>query len=103
MHRRFEHRRRNVGVEIGKCECGATATHHHIIAGCLKQKKREATEEAKEESKKHITQSRMPETVKEVMCHMNEYSWESVEMEKKGRELGEQHWDETQQQIARAM
>jgi hypothetical protein len=24
-------------------------------------------------------------------------------MEKKGRELGEQHWDETQQQIARAM
>jgi hypothetical protein len=45
--------------------------------------------ECRNGSKKHITQSRMPETVKEVMCHMNEYSWDSVEMEKKGRELGE--------------
>jgi hypothetical protein len=45
----------------------------------------------------------MPKTVKEVMCHMNKYSWNSVEMEKKGLELGEQQWDETQQQIARAL
>jgi hypothetical protein len=101
--RRFENRRRNVGVIIGKCECGAIAIHQHIVTGCLEQSKREVTEEAKEESKKHITQSRMPEAVKEVMRHMNEYTWDSIEMEKEGRELGEQHWDETQQQIARAM
>ena len=33
---------------------------------------------------------------------MNKYSWNSVEMEKEGMELGEQQWDETQQQMARA-
>ena len=31
--RRFENRRRNIGVETGKCECGATATMQHIICG----------------------------------------------------------------------
>ena len=47
----------------------------------------------------------MPKTVKEVMCHMNKCSWNSVKMEKEGMELelGEQQWDETQQQIARAL
>jgi hypothetical protein len=45
----------------------------------------------------------MPKTVKEVMCHMNKYAWNNVETEKKGLELGEQQWDETQQQIARAL
>jgi hypothetical protein len=62
-------------------------------------KRQEVTEDAQRESAKHITQSFMPKTVKEVMCHMNKYSWNSVEMEKEGLELGEQQWDETQQQI----
>jgi hypothetical protein len=41
--RRFENRRRNVGVEIGKCACGATATLQHIITNCRKQDKQEVT------------------------------------------------------------
>jgi hypothetical protein len=33
----------------------------------------------------------MPKEAKEVMCHMNKYSWiNNVETEKKGLELGEQ-------------
>jgi hypothetical protein len=36
------------------------------------------------------------------MDHMNKYSWNSAEMEKEGMEWGEQQWDETQQQMARA-
>jgi hypothetical protein len=90
-------------VEIGKCACGTTATLQHIITNCRIQDKQEVTEDAQRESAKHIKQSFMPKTVKEVMCHMNKYSWNSVEMEKKGLELGEQQWDETQQQIARAL
>jgi hypothetical protein len=39
----------------------------------------------------------MLKAVKEAMCHMNKYSWNSVETEKNGLELGEQQWDETQQ------
>jgi hypothetical protein len=31
---RFKTRRRNVGVEIGKCACGATATIQHVITDC---------------------------------------------------------------------
>jgi hypothetical protein len=34
---------------------------------------------------------------------MNRYSWNSAEMKRKGLELREQQWDETQQQIARAL
>jgi hypothetical protein len=45
----------------------------------------------------------MPETVKEVMSHMNKYTWNSTEREKKGLDTGEQQWDETQQQIAQAL
>jgi hypothetical protein len=80
-----------------------TATLQHIITDCRKQDKQEVTEDAQTESEKHITQSHMPKTVKEVMCHMNKYAWNNVETEKKGLELGEQQWDETQQQIARAL
>ena len=58
--RRFENRRRNIGVEIGKCACCATATLQHIITNCRLQDKQ-------------ITQSFMPKTAKEVMCHMNKY------------------------------
>ena len=32
--RRFENRRKNIGVETGKCACGATATLQHIITEC---------------------------------------------------------------------
>ena len=101
--RRFENKRRNIGVEIGKCACGTTATLQHIITNCRLQDKQEITEDAQKESAKHITQSLMPKTVKEVMEHMNKYSWNSVEMEREGMELGEQQWDETQQQMARAL
>jgi hypothetical protein len=41
--------------------------------------------------------------VKEVMSHMNKYTWNSIETEKKGLELGDQQWGETQRQIASAM
>jgi hypothetical protein len=100
---RFENRRRNEGVEIGKCACGATATLQHIITDCRRQDKMEITEDAQTESAKHIAQSHMPKTVKEVMSHMNKYTWSSLEMEKKGLKLGDQKWDETQRQIAHAM
>ena len=86
-----------------KCACGATATLQHIITDCRKQDKQEVNEDAQMERKKHITQSHMPKTVKEVMSHMNKYTWNSMEAEKKGLKLGEQQWDETQRQIAQAM
>jgi hypothetical protein len=37
------------------------------------------------------------------MEHMNKYLWNSIEMEKEGLELGEQQWDEMQQQMAKAL
>jgi hypothetical protein len=103
--RRFENKRRNVGVEVGKCACGATATLQRIasVTDCRRQDKQEITEDARKESEKHIAQSHMPKTVKEVMSHMNKYTWNSMEAEKKGLKLGEQQWDETQRQIAQAM
>jgi hypothetical protein len=92
-------------VEIGKCACGATATLQHNITDCQLQDKQEVTEDAQRGSAKHITQSFIPKTAKKVMCHMNKCSWNSVEMKKEGMELelGEQQWDETQKQIARAL
>jgi hypothetical protein len=45
----------------------------------------------------------MPAEVKEVMKHMNKYTWESTEVEKEGIERGQQQWNETQIQIATAL
>ena len=45
----------------------------------------------------------MPAEVKEVMKHMNKFSWESTEVEKEGMERENQHWNETQIQIAKAL
>ena len=45
----------------------------------------------------------MPEEVKEVMKPMNKYTWESTEVEKEGIERGQQQWNETQIQIAKAL
>jgi hypothetical protein len=73
-------------VETGKCACGATATIQHIITECQLNDKQDITDDAQKESKKHIEQSFMPEEVKEVMKHMNEYTWESTEVEKEGIE-----------------
>ena len=70
-------------METGKCACGATATVQHIITECGLQDKQDITDDAQEESAKHIEQSFMPPEVKEVMKHMNNYTWESTEMEKK--------------------
>jgi hypothetical protein len=68
--RRFENRRRNVGVEIGKCACGATAILQHIITECSRRRdKKEITKEAQAGSEKHKAQSQMPKMVKEVMSH----------------------------------
>ena len=88
--RRFESRRRNVGVEVGKYACGATATLQHITTECQRRDKQETTEDAQAESEKHIAQSHMPNTVKKVMSYMNKHTWNSIEEEKKGIEMGEQ-------------
>ena len=40
------------------------------------------------ECKTYNTIFHAKKTVKEVMCHMNKYSWNSVEMEKKGLVTG---------------
>ena len=45
----------------------------------------------------------MPTEVKEVMKHMNKYTWESTEVEKEGIARGQQQWNETQIQIATAL
>ena len=97
--RRFENRRKN----IGKCACGATATIQHIITECRLHDKQDITDDAQKECEKHIEQSFMPAEVKEVMKHMNKFSWESTEVEKEGIERGKQHWNETQIQIAKAL
>ena len=65
--------------------------------------KQDITDDAQKESEKHIEQSFMPEEVKEVMKHMNKYTWESTEVEKEGIERGQQQWNETQIQIAKAL
>jgi hypothetical protein len=75
-------------VETGKCTCGATATIQHIITECRLQDKQDITDDAQKECAMHIEQSFMPTEVKEVMKHMNNYTWESIEMEKEGMEQG---------------
>ena len=44
--RRFENRRKNIGVETGKCACGATATLQHIITECRLNDKQDITDDA---------------------------------------------------------
>jgi hypothetical protein len=69
----------------------------HIITDCQQRDKKDiTTEEAQEESEKRSAQSQMPKIVKEVMGHMNKYTWDSIEAENKGIALGEQNWDDTQ-------
>ena len=101
--RRFENRRKNTGVETGKCACGAIATLQHIITECRLNDNQDITDDAQKECEKHIEQSFMPAEVKEVMKHMNKYTWESMEVEKEGIERGQQQWNETQIQIAKAL
>jgi hypothetical protein len=45
----------------------------------------------------------MPAEAKEVMKHMNKFSWESTGVEKEGIERGKQHWNERHIQIAKAL
>ena len=82
--RRFENRRKNIGVETRKCACGAIATLQHIITECRLNDKQDITDDAQKECEKHIEQSFMPAEVKEVMKHMNKFTWESTEVEKEG-------------------
>jgi hypothetical protein len=101
--RRFENRRKNIGVETGKCACGATATIQHIITERCLQDKQDITDDAQKECAMHIEQPFMPTEVKEVMKHMNNFSWEGIEVGKEGKERGKQHWNETQIQMAKAL
>jgi hypothetical protein len=75
-----------------RCDSNITTQHHGLST---REDKRKITEGAQESSEKHIAQSHMPKRVK-VMSYMNKHTWSNTEAEKKGLEMEERHWDETQ-------